>query len=295
MNFDPYQDASKFLPCVKCNSTAQGGRCIQIDNALFLSNCRKSIGQCYTAIIDGNVHRGCVGDDLFPDIESTGNKSISIKLCNNNRLCNQDKIVDTCICCRGKECKSPTLEMERPCSLELSQGKGCYLKEFSDKSYERGCIQELSDNEQEKCQEPGSSYCQSCPDRNCNQKLSFDQKCYYCNGTKERDCFEPKNQDVTITCIGYSSTCLVGVDGGGYAHRQCSTNTEEDSLRFPKGFELCYGNLCNNQLYPKNWTKCFRCAENRSCDHPSADLLPQQCRVHQDTCFIRGIEGKGST
>lgn len=285
------EDLSKYLPCIQCNSKMNGKGCLQIENPLFLSNCRKALGQCYTAIIDGHLYRGCVGDDLFPDRKSTANPSVPIKLCNDNRMCNQDTIVDTCIGCSGKKCQSPTLDMERPCSLDPTHAKGCYLKMLNEKSSDRGCMQDLAEKERNKCQKAGSNECQSCFDRNCNQKISFDQRCYYCNGTKETSCSEAKSQPVSITCIDYSSTCLVGIDEAGYAHRQCSSSTKHDTSRFPNGFEICYGNLCNNQLFPKDFTKCFRCANGRSCDHPSADLLPELCRIHGDSCFIFGIEG----
>lgn len=285
------EDLSKYLPCIQCNSKMNGNSCSKIENPLFLSNCRKAIGQCYTAIMDGHVYRGCVGDELFPDRKSAANPFVPIKLCNDNRMCNQDTIVDTCIGCSGKQCKSPTLDMERPCSLDPTHTKGCYLKKLKGKSYERGCMQDLAEKEQEKCQKPGSIECQSCFYRNCNQKVSVDQRCYYCNGTKETSCSEAKSQTVSITCIDYSSSCLVGIDEAGYAHRQCSSSPEQDTLRFPKGFELCYGNLCNSQIFPKDFTKCFRCANGRSCDHPSADLLPELCRIYGDSCFTYGIEG----
>lgn len=264
---------------------------MKIESPIYLSSCRTTIGQCYSAIIDGHVYRGCVGDELFPDIESTKNTTNPIKLCDDKAKCNQDEMVDTCIGCSGDECSLPTLEMERPCSFQQTYGKGCYLKQLSDKSYERGCMENLSEQDQIKCRRNGSKYCQSCPTRNCNRKIDFNQTCYYCDGSVDKYCYDPKTLNNSITCDVYSSTCLVGVDENGYAYRACSSNTDNDTLRFPNGFELCYDNLCNNQIFPTNWTRCFRCANDRSCDHPSADLLPQLCQIHGDTCFIYGIEG----
>lgn len=280
------------LPCVKCNSKEKGNMCMRIENTIYLSNCRSIFGQCYTTIIDGIVHRGCVGDDKFPDEASTADPPYPTIVCNDNRLCNQDRIEDTCIGCTGKTCTKPTLEMEKACSLKPSTATGCYLRIQKNGIYERGCLQGLTPDEQIKCANIGASSCQSCFSQNCNQKAELYQTCNFCNGTRDRECHLPRDSAIAINCIGYSSRCLVGVDANGYAHRQCSSlDSETDTLRFPNGFELCDENRCNHELFPKNWTKCFKCQEDERCDHPSATLVPEPCKLYHDQCFTYGIEG----
>lgn len=207
----------KTLRCIKCNTQKNGKSCMDIKDPIFVSNCGSQIGQCYTSIIDGIVHRGCVGDDLFPNQPSIGNPKRLTHVCNNDRYCNQEKITDTCIICKGDtdECKKPTLAIEKICSFE-QQGIGCFLrKSKSDSTYERGCLKNLSDNERIECNELASDYCQSCIGRNCNQKSELNQECYFCNGTRDRNCFEAVDKELSIMCISYSNRCLVGVDKEG--------------------------------------------------------------------------------
>lgn len=283
-NLASVDSSDQYLPCVHC----VGDRCWQIENVTTAHHCESHPGQCYTALLRGKVFRGCVGDEFYEKMHKSIKRE-DMKLCNNDRFCNQDTIVDACIHCDSEtdeKCKNPTLGMVQACSLKSTRGKGCYLKKLSEKSYERGCLEDLAQVEQLKCKDPESTECQSCMDTNCNQKSVLNQKCFYCNGTIDSDCAEAKNQKVEITCLGYSSSCLVGVDNDGYAHRQCSTNEDEDKLRFPKGFNLCYGNLCNNQIPLKDWTKCYRCAGSASgCDNPGLHV-PEVCRLYQDSCFF---------
>lgn len=284
----------KLLRCIKCTTQRNGKGCMDIKDPIFMPNCGSAIGQCYTSIIKGVLHRGCVGDDLFPDQPSTGNPAYLTHVCNNNRYCNQEKITDTCIICKGDsdDCKKPTLAIEKTCSFE-QQGIGCFLKKSSDGAYERGCLRDLSANERIECNKLGSDYCQSCYGRNCNLKSELNQECYYCNGTRDKNCFETVDKELSIMCISYNNRCLVGVDENGYAHRQCSSTIENDLARFPNGYELCNDNLCNTQIFPKDWTKCFTCssADDVGCDHPSASMVPKNCRTLNDQCYIYGIEG----
>lgn len=283
-------DDEKMFTCVDCDSRIDHNHCFHIRNVEYFGMCHSKIGQCYTALLDGEVVRGCVGDEVFPTFESTGLQNAAIELCNNDRLCNQRRIEDTCIICNGNECEKSNVEKEKACSF--GKPSGCYLKK-SDK-IERGCLRMLNERDQLECHKRGSSVCQSCNSQNCNRKVDFEQKCYYCNGTvqSDADCHIGNANHIDITCIGYASTCIVGIDADGFTHRQCSLNENEDTARFPKGYELCYGNLCNSNSYPKERKKCFKCSGTASCNNPSADLLSEDCRRFPDECFIyRNKEG----
>lgn len=84
------------LSCVDCDSRIIGNRCFQIDVLESVRTCHSEIGQCYTAILNGEVLRGCVGDVIFSDINSINLSENSIELCNNNHFCNQKDIEDSC-------------------------------------------------------------------------------------------------------------------------------------------------------------------------------------------------------
>lgn len=292
-SIEKYKLLQKSLACVKCDSKTNGSDCMYADDMKYLGHCFNEIGQCYTIIDNnGDVSRGCVGDEMVPDFQTSARKySDSIKFCNNGRFCNQEMLLDTCIVCSGAECAAPSLEMEKVCSFGLAP-KGCYLKINSiNNSYERGCLQRLLEKEQDECKEPGSKYCQSCSNRNCNQKVNFNQICHFCDGTSYSNCYREVN-GATTTCIGYSSICLTGNDGKGFTHRQCSQNDKEDALRFPNGYETCYTDRCNSNIFPKVRITCYRCERGSKCDHPSVELKGHMCRAHPDECFIYGKNGK---
>lgn len=281
----------KSLACVKCVSQTHGSDCMYGDGIKYLGNCFNDIGQCYTLILDGNVTRGCVGDELIPDQISAQKYSNSIKLCNSGTFCNQEKLLDTCIVCSGIDCESPSLEMEKVCSYGPTS-QGCYLKINSTNNlHERGCMEILSKEDQQKCHMPGSQYCQSCPKRNCNQKVNFNQVCNFCDGTRHKNCFLEVSDAATTTCIGYSSICLTGIDKNGFTHRLCSQGEEEDAERFANGFETCYTDRCNSNVFPENRLECYQCEKDRLCDHPSVELKGKMCRTYPDKCFVYGKEG----
>lgn len=289
-SFDENDDYDKdALSCVECDTRIDGSRCYHVNNVDYVDTCHSKIGQCYTAILSGDVVRGCVGDDVFPNTESTtstastASRSITIKLCNNDHLCNRENIEDTCIICSGKhrKCETPDLYMESACSFD--KPSGCYLKKSG--LFQRGCLKDLPEKERLECQE-GSRACQSCSTQNCNQKADFDQKCYYCNGTEDANCHTENVNHIEITCINYASVCVVGIDSKGYTHRQCSLNGEIDAARFSKGYKLCYDDHCNSKIYPEDRPKCFKCNGEPSCKHPSVDMVGEYCRRFPDECFI---------
>lgn len=288
-----YDEIDDKFRCIKCNTNDDANNCTEISDMVLLANCTSSYGQCYTAIKGGIVHRGCVGDYLFPDPPSVGNSDYMTRVCNNDRYCNQENITDTCIICRFG-CTYPTLEDEKACSFD-QDGAGCYLRKRYNGDYERGCVKDLTEPELIECDRSGSDYCQRCVGRNCNKKKELYQTCYFCNGTYNKNCFGTvdKAKGATTTCTNYSNQCLVGVDAEGYTHRQCSSTEENDSARFPNGYKLCDGDLCNGQVFPSDRMTCFKCKskDRDGCAHPLGTMVPQYCRLLNDECFIYGIEG----
>lgn len=283
-------DYETSLPCVKCDSRRDGNHCFDVKNIDYLDECFSKLGQCYIAIVSGDIVRGCVGDDQYPSEELIQQNEASVEICNDNRLCNEAKILDTCIVCSGEECKAPSIDMKKGCSF--GQTEGCYLRRDQTEATDRGCVKDLALDEQEKCHRSRNQDCQVCFERNCNQKLNFNQKCYFCNGTEDIDCHEPVTvKHTTITCIDFSSTCLVGIDADGFFHRQCSTNAEKDEQRFPNGYKLCYDDHCNKKVFPENRHQCYRCDKDIECNHPSINLPGQLCRRHPDECFTFGKNG----
>lgn len=284
LDYDDYDYNENTLQCVECDSRIDGNRCFHIGNVDHFSRCHSKIGQCYTALISGDVVRGCVGDDVFPNIEKTELTDDAIQLCNNDRLCNQENIEDTCIISSDTNQNVGRIKLHKEKACSFNKPSGCYLKKM-DFLIERGCLKDLAEEERSGCRKRGSRICQSCHMQNCNKKIDFDMKCFYCNGTTDENCHQTNVSHIEITCIDYSSVCIVGIDAEGYTHRQCSLNEKKDTERFAQGYELCYENNCNSKIYPENRQKCFKCNGDSFCNHASADLLPELCPLFPDECF----------
>lgn len=262
---------SKYFSCFDCDSRIIGSDCFRIDENKENDKCLSKIGLCYTSILNGAIARGCVGDTVFPTIESTYKYVNSIQLCNANHLCNQANIDDTCKFMKKLE------KRVRVCSL--GKPSGCYLK----KSNERGCLKDLTMDEQQLCQQPGTHECLSCFHTNCNDKNVIHQKCVYCNGTTDSTCGFTTFTKTDITCIGYDSYCLIGFDANDHIHRKCSTNPIEDKLRFPKGYLLCHEEFCNG--HPSDEAILYDGGISSRCSH-SSTFSPSYCKLHPAECFL---------
>ncbi|XP_031619226.1 uncharacterized protein LOC116338237 [Contarinia nasturtii] len=279
------------LKCIDCDSRIAGSRCFRLDNDDKIEHCASQFGLCYTSILNGEVLRGCIGDTVFKNITAYEFMIDSIKLCNNNHFCNQDKIEDTCLVCDGYKCKIPMesnlLDMQRACSFG-KKSSGCFLSKYDD--YRRGCLVNLAEEKRAKCQTSISSKCQSCFTPNCNKKQDLHQQCYFCNGTTDPNCHLITSKHTKITCVGYTSQCLVGIDSNGYTHRKCSTNKKEDDLLFPapNGYNKCFGDFCNRNAHPTERIKCFKCPIGHACDQMNSANSHEgiySCRFYPDECY----------
>lgn len=266
-----------------CGSTKSSIDCLTLDSNSVLSTCNSTLDKCYTIIVNDTVHRGCVGDDRFPDLHSI-KKCSDPKQCEicNSPFCNGRSISDVCIKCNSMEtsfgCKEdPFIGFTVACSL--AQIDGCYLK-VTDNSYERGCIRDLNSNEQRHCQKQ-SKHCQTCSFPNCNQKANFMTKCYECHSPTCVN--KAEHSRLQIDCEGLSESCATGISADGFLHRGCFSYHGIESI-FPLGFEFCADNLCNNEIFPINRLKCYHCEGNETCENVS-DLRPEGCSNLSDRCF----------
>lgn len=125
-NTSPWFYFAANTECHLCNSMQfPTYNCLDILKNTIFTTCISEFNQCYTIIIDNEVHRGCVSgnDPYFPNINSTQQCTDPAKceICNDSNLCNANTILE-CYQCEGNhECV--TLNSLDPyiCNLQLDQ------------------------------------------------------------------------------------------------------------------------------------------------------------------------------
>lgn len=282
--------------CYSCDPKRSPNYCLLIDDDSSIDTCKSGFDRCYTIIdeIDGQVHRGCVGDNRFPD-ENTLQKCSDpdrCEICEDNH-CNGRAISDICIKC-GNSGTSPDCDGDLStdmgiCSLkDMKQSDGCFLKVADGHTYTRGCMRDLNTDELKQCRKQ-SGNCQSCIFPNCNQKDDFTTMCYECNGRNDTNCVETVESMTQVNCEGLSKTCVTGIDADGFIRRGCYSYDQLE-INFPYGFDVCPGSLCNNRIHPVDWLSCYQCEGKSECED-LMNLHPKKCNNLRDQCYAYLDEG----
>lgn len=124
------------------------------------------------------------------------------------------------------------------------------------------------------------------------KNLTSDIKCFECNGQENADCARGENLS-EVSCNGYSKTCVTGIDAIGLTHRGCEAFNDytSRSLQFSGGFQRCYDNLCNNEIFPSNRTQCYRC-DGENCDYViNSKRFLKPCYLLNDQCYAYKSSG----
>lgn len=78
--------------------------CLDVSKNIYLSTCISEFSQCYTILVDNEIHRGCVSanDSYFPNVNSIQQCSDGniCKICNDSNLCNGNMALK-CYRCEG--------------------------------------------------------------------------------------------------------------------------------------------------------------------------------------------------
>lgn len=280
-----------FQNCVSCDSRNHT-KCITIrDDRLLTEQCEHYHDKCYTFTENNTVRRGCVGSERNEFNEMCRSHPIKCNLCqNNNGLCNNYQIDDMCIKCDSDidpSCyDNPDTSDAFICSAnkKTTISGGCYLQITDDSRIVRGCVDELSSEvEKDECRRQ-SPECQMCLHQNCNIKKNFKQICHFCNGISDEQCAQGISNKI-IECPDYSSSCLVGIDWNGFTHRSCSSIKLYDERTYANGYETCFGDYCNDKIFPKNRLLCYQ--KNAS------DAKPTPCKIYSknEECVVYVGEG----
>lgn len=276
-----------------CNSKLFPYNCLDVTQNNWFTRCISEFDQCYTILIKNVVQRGCVSanDLYFPHLNATQQcqNSDECEICKDSKLCNAQKITDTCIKCDSSESNSTCVTVTKavPCSLRRNFAKsaGCYLS-INGSTHIRGCMSDLNLNEQKLCQQQNTN-CQSCKYPNCNLKELFKTTCFECDGEVDFSCAHITSRASQVVCYDYTKTCAIGIDKNGFTHRGFISYNQLHSL-FPLGFKICNELLCNHGIYPSNRPTCYQCEDNHKCvtlemlNSTVCDIYPDQCFAYLD-------------
>lgn len=285
--------------CLTCQSESDPN-CISNTTLVPLKICASYDNKCYTIVNDDKtVQRGCcdVTERNFMHKCEYDNSQCEICLNHVENACNNKKLSDTCIMCDSNTnpmCRTnPEKINEIACSVKpLMDTHGCYFNN-SNNTVTRGCFDDLNILKQFKCRREFDQ-CKRCMGRNCNAKVIVHQKCYVCNGTKDTSCTGANITD-TISCPTYASSCFTGIDANGFTHRGCMepkiASVDAKTFEFQQGLEICYDDLCNNKIIPKNRFKCFQCEGRDDCQH--VEEKSKICKIFStnDECYAYTSQG----
>lgn len=120
-----------------------------------------------------------------------------------------------------------------------------------------------------------SKNCKVCDGINCNQ-AAFNQSCYQCYG----NCNEITDAHAKNIRVGngYGERCLVGIVNGGHVFRDCDKSSRYTFQN--ENYELCTGNQCNNQIFPRDRLFCYQC-DYFDCDFSKTNSqVPKVCEKY---------------
>lgn len=253
--------------------------------------CDEPNSRCYTLFYSDIVTRSCSSLELI----APGQNRNNLEECSSS-LCNNFTIENTCIECNmdsDLDCLyDPISQPHKICSLKSAshpEYSACFKEIDQNGILHRGCLNNLSDDDQENCLN-STSRCEACFGTNCNQKLSSRQTCYLCEGNADVDCETFNSEMETVDCPNYQSSCLTGIDSSGYIHRGCSTNPKDDGDHYSGGFELCFDERCNNKNITSPSLQCYQCGVNDDCDFNEGPVrkYAAQCnhRMRNNQCYV---------
>lgn len=284
-----------YLPeCVECGFF--DSNCLAPDVTITTKSCSGLNDKCYTYLENNRIHRGCSNDKFVHECKPN---DPNCEQCSSNQFCNSKAIRNTCIQCNSRnnsKCVSePDTLNKRICSVQHplhSKQNGCFMRKLNDGSIERGCIIDLPEAERIDCF-ASKGDCQYCLGTNCNKKPNFQQTCYTCNGTVDKQCTEFNENMKIILCANYSSSCMIGVDLYGRTYRGCSG--QNDRRFYGKGFDSCFNEKCNTAIFPFNRRYCYQCSGGAGCEFSllSKPAL-KPCNSHQhnnNDCYTLFDEG----
>lgn len=248
-------------------------------------NCA-SDSHCYIYNDNKIIRRGCINkDDRYVSDKSfcDKNKDICIS-CDGPAYCNGNKLeIELCFQDTYNISVVPSGHESTPkikCPIDSFESLGCYHMEKND-IVRKGCVSNLKDEDRKDCKDQKD--CEICPGKICNSKVVRKRFCVHCNETVDANCAEPANIPKSTDCSYVSSFCIVGIDLNGYTHRNCGKNQTNGANEFPKGFEMCHSDLCNNKTYPDNRLNCYQCQGDADCNLQTPE---SKQKLHSKVCEI---------
>ncbi|XP_055621704.1 neurogenic locus notch homolog protein 1-like [Toxorhynchites rutilus septentrionalis] len=166
----------------------------------------------------------------------------------------------------------------------------CFTKFEGYVPIRRGCLSQLSTNEQAQCTGSG---CSSCASDNCNVLSRADHTCVVCSSVVSEDCVSNPDSLPSQQCgaasIDVAETQCYSRVIGNVTERNCVRSQQDLDACDGSQCETCSGAGCNSYEFPTGRQKCVDCV-GELCDDPSATT--SHCSRPDDNCItIRRTNG----
>lgn len=116
-------------------------------------------------------------------------------------------------------------------------------------------------------------------------------KCFKCDSINDLNCVYLQGQKDSLASIECNGNCSVWIDGTRTV-RGCEIDRPDSIILF----ENCITEGCNDQIFPKDRTKCVKCSANDpDCFLPTPSiLLPCRNYLENDQCYTTVMNSGGA-
>lgn len=203
-------------------------------------------------------------------------------------ICGTNGAKINCVQCtslNATDCANGTVSAKE-CKVD---DDSCYHR-LNGVNVERGCLKDLLQPDQEKCNNVTDLSCVTCRTAGCNKDKWL--SCYTCDQTvKECAGEQMANGTAAVFCKQFKAgdTCYSKVDADKVS-RGCASDLADvvaECTNF-KYCESCEGNACNKLSSEtlKTFTKCHRCkSTDAKCVNGTTEAV--DCDKREDTCYTR--------
>lgn len=271
------------LECTKCTNGSlcnvdakrRGNKCYKCEGIECLrtsiSDAIDCLSECYVGINSkGETVRGCAAD--FTNAKNCGSTDQTCSICDDD-LCNnmifptKDRL--QCQKCQGQDCLMLKVETDY-CEVFNKDEKCLTVFNAQNEVIERSCMSAIMFRNSKMCTD---NKCLNCGFDECNVAASSDEKyqCVSCTSEDDENCVISPNSTSVIGCS--TNSCYSVMISQTHIERGCALENEDCSPA--NNCELCKGERCNSQAFPKNRHSCYYC----SGDHCALGHLHQRLCV----------------
>lgn len=164
----------------------------------------------------------------------------------------------------------------------------------TENSIQRGCINELPEEEYVSCSITTNTTCHSCIGNECNAKVE-PQVCYFCNSTTDAYCSDMVQLANQKHCNSYYEHCFTAIHKKQILRGCINTDFTDENVCSNNSAEckLCDGDMCNNESIEPQ--QCYQCTSelDANCSDNLNDTLLVDCPASVKSGCYHSIDGTG--